>query len=42
MFLGAVSGGLVALGLVATASDLGAAFYGFGLVLLSTLASSGW
>jgi hypothetical protein len=37
MFLAAVSGGLVALGLVATASNLGAAFYGFGLVLLPTL-----
>ena len=41
MFLAAVSGGLVALGLVATASDLGAAFYGFGLVLLPTLAFVG-
>ena len=37
MFLAAVSGGLVALGLVATASSLGAAFYGFGLILLPTL-----
>jgi hypothetical protein len=37
MFLAAVSGGLVALGLVATASSLGDAFYGFGLVLLPTL-----
>jgi hypothetical protein len=37
MFLASVSGGLVALGLVATASSLGAAFYGFGLVLLPTL-----
>ena len=34
MFLGAVSGGLVALGLVATTSNAGAAFYAFGLVLL--------
>jgi hypothetical protein len=41
MFLAAVSGGLVALGLVATASSLGAAFYGFGLVLLPTLAFTG-
>jgi hypothetical protein len=41
MFLAAVSGGLVALGLVATASNLGAAFYGFGLVLLPTLAFVG-
>ena len=42
MFLAAVSGGLVALGLVATASNLGAAFYGFGLVLLPTLAFVGY
>src|SRR3954468_8554826 len=41
MFLAAVSGGLVALGLVATASPLGAAFYGFALVLLPTLAFVG-
>lgn len=41
MFLAAVSGGLVALGLVATASSLGAAFYAFGLVLLPTLAFVG-
>jgi hypothetical protein len=41
MFLASVSGGLVALGLVATASSLGAAFYGFGLVLLPTLAFVG-
>src|SRR5918999_4377067 len=41
MFLAAVSGGLVALGLVATASSLGAAFYGIGLVLLPTLAFVG-
>ena len=37
MFLASVSGALVALGLGATASSLGAAFYGFGLVLLPTL-----
>src|SRR6187200_679200 len=37
MFLASVSGGLVALGLVATASSVGAAFYGFGLILLPTL-----
>jgi hypothetical protein len=37
MFLAAVSGGLVALGLVATASSVGTAFYAFGLVLLPTL-----
>jgi hypothetical protein len=42
MFLAAVSGGLVALGLVATASSLGSAFYGFGLVLLPTLALVGF
>jgi hypothetical protein len=41
MFLAAVTGGLVALGLVATASSVGAAFYGFGLVLLPTLAFVG-
>jgi hypothetical protein len=41
MFLAAVSGGLVALGLVATASSLGAAFFAFGLVLLPTLAFVG-
>jgi hypothetical protein len=41
MFLAAVSGGLVALGLVATASSLGTAFYGFGLVLLPTLSFVG-
>ena len=41
MFLGAVSGGLVALGLIATASDVGAAFYAFGLLLLPTLAFVG-
>jgi hypothetical protein len=37
MFLTSVSGGLVALGLVATATHIGAAFYAFGLVLLPTL-----
>jgi hypothetical protein len=42
MFLAAVSGGLVALGLVATASSLGAAFYGFSLVLLPTLTLVGF
>src|SRR6266545_203719 len=41
MFLGAVSGGLVALGLTATASAVGAAFYAFGLILLPTLAFVG-
>ena len=42
MFLAAVSGGLVALGLVATAGSLGAAFYGFALVLLPSLAFVGF
>ena len=41
MFLASVSGGLVALGLVATASKVGTAFYAFGLVLLPTLAFVG-
>ena len=41
MFLGAVSGGLVALGLIATASHVGTAFYAFGLVVLPTLAFIG-
>jgi hypothetical protein len=41
MFLGAVSGALVALGLIATASRVGTAFYAFGLVLLPTLAFIG-
>jgi hypothetical protein len=41
MFLASVSGGLVALGLVATASRVGTAFYAFGLVLLPTLALVG-
>ena len=37
MFLGAVSGGLVAFGLIATASRVGDAFYAFGLILLPAL-----
>jgi hypothetical protein len=41
MFLGAVSGGLVALGLIATATGVGGAFFAFGLVLLPTLAFLG-
>jgi hypothetical protein len=41
MFLSAVSGGLVALGLIATASRVGTAFYAFGLALLATLALIG-
>jgi len=41
VFLGAVSGGLIALGLVATAAKSGVAFYMFGLILLPTLAFVG-
>ena len=41
VFLQAVSGGLVALGLVATAARTGVAFYMFGLILLPTLAFVG-
>ncbi|MBV9002882.1 MAG: hypothetical protein JO304_27755 [Solirubrobacterales bacterium] len=41
MFLSAVSGGLVALGLIATATKVGSAFYAFGLALLPTLALIG-
>jgi hypothetical protein len=41
VFLGAVSGGLIALGLVATAAKTGAAFYMFGLIVLPTLAFVG-
>jgi hypothetical protein len=41
VFLGAVSGGLVALGLVATAAKTGVAFYLFGLILLPALAFVG-
>ena len=37
VFLGAVSGGLVALGLIAGAAGVGSAFTAFGLVLLPTL-----
>jgi hypothetical protein len=40
-FLASVSGGLVAFGLVATATGVGGAFYAFGLVLLPTLAFVG-
>src|SRR5919108_484049 len=42
MFLASVSGGLIALGLIATASRVGTAFYAFGLVLLPTLALVGF
>ena len=41
VFLGAVSGGLIALGLVATAAKTGPAFYVFGIILLPTLAFVG-
>src|SRR5262249_3144521 len=41
MFLASASGGLIALGLVATATRVGTAFYAFGLVLLPTLAFVG-
>jgi hypothetical protein len=41
MFLSAISGGLVALGLVATATRVGTAFYVLGLILLPTLAFVG-
>ena len=41
MFLSAVSGGLVALGLLATATSVGTAFYAFALVILPTLAFVG-
>jgi hypothetical protein len=37
MFFGVVSGGLVAHGLIATATRVGTAFYAFGLALLPTL-----
>jgi hypothetical protein len=42
MFLLSVSGGLVALGLVATAAGVGSALFAFGLVLLPTLAFVGF
>jgi hypothetical protein len=42
MFLSSVTGGLAALGLVATATHVGAAFYAFGLILLPTLTFWGW
>jgi hypothetical protein len=41
VFLQVVSGGLIALGLVATAARIGVAFYTFGLILLPTLAFVG-
>jgi hypothetical protein len=42
IFIGAVSAGLVALGLIATATRIGTAFYVFGLILLSTLSFLGF
>jgi hypothetical protein len=42
MFLGSVSAGLVALGLIAAATRIGTAFYAFGLILLSTLSFVGF
>jgi RsiW-degrading membrane proteinase PrsW (M82 family) len=41
IFLATVSGALVALGLMATATDVGTAFYAFALVILPTLAFVG-
>jgi hypothetical protein len=41
MFLGSMSAGLVALGLIATATRLGATFYAFGVVVLATLSFVG-
>jgi hypothetical protein len=41
IFLGAVSGGLIALGFIGQASRLGTAFYAFGLILLPALAFVG-
>jgi hypothetical protein len=41
MFLGSVSAGLVALGLIATTTRLGATFYAFGMVVLATLSFVG-
>jgi hypothetical protein len=42
IFIGSVSAGLVALGLIATATRIGTAFYAFGLILLSTLSLLGF
>ncbi len=42
MFLGSVSAGLVALGLLATATSIGTTFFAFGVVVLSTLAFVGF
>ncbi|MFD3679170.1 hypothetical protein [Streptomyces sp. NPDC058613] len=42
IFIGSVSAGMVALGLIATATGIGTAFYAFGLILLSTLSFVGF
>ena len=42
IFIGSVSAGLVALGLIATATRIGTAFYAFGLILLWTLSFLGF
>jgi hypothetical protein len=42
IFIGLVSAGLVALGLIATVTRIGTAFYAFGLILLSTLSIIGF
>ena len=42
MFLASVSAGLVALGLIATATRIGTTFYAFGAVVLATLAFVGF
>jgi hypothetical protein len=42
IFIGSVSAGLVALGLITAATRTGAAFYAFGLILLSTLSFIGF
>jgi hypothetical protein len=42
LFIGAVSAGLVALALIATATRIGTAFYAFGLMLLLTLSFIGF
>jgi hypothetical protein len=41
MFVGSLSGGLVALGLVAAAAHIGTVFYAFGLIVLPTFAFIG-
>ncbi|MFL5827567.1 MAG: hypothetical protein ACJ76V_13665 [Thermoleophilaceae bacterium] len=41
IFLASVSGGLVSLGLIATATHVGTAFYAFALILLPTMAFVG-